>query len=145
MSDRSRYAILLDGGFVIKKLQQQLKRFPNADDVEQLCSGIMGHPHLANKELLRCYFYHAPPAEGDLINPLDKSKLQLGNSPVFRNHTSLMGKLELKPNFALRLGETVVHEWRLGTAAMRALMGSSRAEKASGSTWKRSATAYGAT
>ncbi len=30
----SKYAILLDGGFVTKKLQTQLKRFPLAADVK---------------------------------------------------------------------------------------------------------------
>ena len=30
---KSRYAILLDGGFIIKKLEKRLGNFPTADDI----------------------------------------------------------------------------------------------------------------
>ena len=44
MSPISRYAVLLDGGFVVKKLQSALKRFPVADDVEALCDLTLDVP-----------------------------------------------------------------------------------------------------
>jgi len=121
MSPASRYAILLDGGFVIKKLQSSLKYFPSADDIEQACSRIRQHPALADHPLLRLYFYHAPPAREELYNPLDQSRLDLASTQIFRSHESLLDKLEMRPDFALRLGETVVHEWKLGSKAMDAL------------------------
>jgi hypothetical protein len=59
----SKYAILLDGGFVTKKLQGQLKHFPTAADVEKECQRIAKQPLLANRDLLRIYFYDASPAK----------------------------------------------------------------------------------
>lgn len=122
MIARARYAVLLDGGFVIKKLQFANKRFPTADDVEALCLTINHRPEFSDYELLRNYFYHATPATGVLINPLDNSRIDLSNTLVHQQHERLISSLEMKPNFAVRLGETVTHEWRLGSSAMRSLM-----------------------
>jgi len=112
MSFPPRYALLLDGAFVTNKLQHSLNRFPNADDVVDFCDGIKGKPELKNLELLRIYFYHAPPADEVLINPIDRAKLSLANSQVYRENKSLIDKLELKADFALRLGEvSIKREW----------------------------------
>lgn len=123
MSFPSRYAILLDGGFVIKKLQQasKAKRFPSADEIEQLCTQISQHEALAPYELLRNYFYHASPAAGIVKNPLDGSTTNLGATPIHAQHESLLDQLEMKPHFSVRLGEAVAQEWRLGSSAMKAL------------------------
>lgn len=118
-----RFAILLDGAFVIKKLEQRLRRFPHAGDIARLCVAIGRFPALSGHELIRNYFYHARPAAEVLINPLSKQRLDLGATPVFQQHTSLIDKLELEPDFAVRLGDTVAHaEWRLGSSAMKSLM-----------------------
>lgn len=69
MGDANRFAILLDGGFLIKKLKGRLKRFPEAADIEKICDQAKSHPSLANISLLRVYFYHAPPAKGNLKDP----------------------------------------------------------------------------
>jgi uncharacterized LabA/DUF88 family protein len=52
---------------------------------------------------------------------LDNSKIDLSATRVHSQHESLIDRLEMKPNFAVRLGETVTHEWRLGTSAMKSL------------------------
>lgn len=126
MTARSLYAVLLDGGFVVKKFQQSQKRFPTADDVEQLCNTIGAREEFARYELLRNYFYHASPATGILVNPLDNSRTDLSATKVHSQHESLIDRLEMKPNFAVRLGETVTHEWRLGASAMRSLTQATR-------------------
>ena len=122
MSFAARYAILLDGGFVIKKLESAAKRFPSADDIELLCRNLQRRPELSQAELLRIYFYHARPAKDILTNPIDKSLLNLGATKIYAKHERLLNTLELKPDFAIRLGETVTHEWRLGSSAMKSLM-----------------------
>ncbi len=121
-----KYAILLDGGFVITKLRKRLKRFPVADDVVNECNRIVEHPHLEKYELLRIYFYHAPPATDEVTNPIDNSLLKLGESELSRNSRQLLDTLEMKPNFALRLGETVSMGWRLGEKALKSLSASKR-------------------
>lgn len=122
MSGFSRYAILLDGGFVLKKLQRHLNRFPTAEDIDQVCRSIRSHPHVQELDLLRIYFYHAPPAKDEIVNPIDQTPLRLARTTVFTNHRLLLRSLELRSNFALRLGETVVHDWRIGSQAMVSLM-----------------------
>jgi uncharacterized LabA/DUF88 family protein len=108
-----QYAILLDGGFVVKKLQTLLGRFPSADDIEEACNRIRSHVALRDMSLLRIYFYNAPPAKDKLVNPLDRTTLNLSSTPTMANYTSLHDKLELKADFALRLGECVAHGWQL--------------------------------
>jgi uncharacterized LabA/DUF88 family protein len=122
-----KVALLLDGGFVITKLTRKLKHFPSADDIVNECERIMKHPLLVGYDLLRIYFYHAPPATEDLINPIDKSSYKLGDSKTSRNSKRLLDALEMKPNFALRLGEAVPMGWRLGEQALHSLSSSVRA------------------
>jgi uncharacterized LabA/DUF88 family protein len=126
----SKYAILLDGGFVTKKLQSQLKRFPTAADVEKECQRIAQHPLLANRELLRIYFYDASPAKDKMTNPIDGSAIDLSATQEFRAHMSLLDTLELRPNFAVRRGEVVAHGWKLGRRAFKNMMESPRAPAA---------------
>ncbi len=117
-----RHAILLDGGFVIKKIQAQTRAFPSADVVEQLALRVCSDAASADSSLLRAYFYHARPATGEITNPLNAETLRLSGSIAARNHESLIDTLELKPDFAVRLGETTVNDWRIGHSAMKALM-----------------------
>jgi uncharacterized LabA/DUF88 family protein len=118
----SKYAILLDGGFVTKKLQSRLGHFPVADDVVQECERVSKSPHLLNRDLLRIYFYDAMPAKDRLTNPIDGSPLALSATQEFRDHVSLLDSLELRPNFAVRKGELVVHGWKLGGRAFQSMM-----------------------
>lgn len=121
MSFPPRFAILLDGGFVIKKLQQSNRHFPTANEIEQISVDIARLQELRDYELLRNYFYHASPASDVITNPLDGAQLNLSATPIFSQHSSLIDGLELKPDFSVRLGETMTHEWRLGSSAMRDL------------------------
>lgn len=114
MSDVApQFAILLDGSFVIKKLESCTGNFPTADDLEGVCDRIRSHTRLKDLSLLRVYFYNAPPATGRLTNPIDRTQVNLGTTPIVAKYTSLHDTLELKPDFALRLGECVAHGWQL--------------------------------
>jgi len=122
----ARYAILLDGAFVNIKLKSILRRFPTARDIVDLCDSIKSYPDFADLQLLRAYFYHAPPITGKQINPLDQKEHEFGQTTAFRDNERLLNQLELEDNFALRLGQTRVHGWRLGSSALRSLEESSR-------------------
>jgi uncharacterized LabA/DUF88 family protein len=43
-----------------------------------------------------------------------------------RRHESLLDTLELKPNFALRAGETVVRSWKIGDSAYKSMIKNQR-------------------
>lgn len=122
MSFPPRYAVLIDGAFVLRKLQDSLRVFPTADHVEAVATSIAQHDCVKGLDRLRVYFYHAKPATGRLTNPVSKQVLNLSSTPVYTSHESLIDTLELRPDFALRLGETSTAGWKLGDRAFESLM-----------------------
>ena len=130
-SMKPRFAILLDGGFVTKSLQKRKGQFPAATDVMQETARVRARPELAGQDLLRVYFYDAPPATAALKNPIDGSSLHLGSGNVFQRGKALLEALELQADFAVRRGDTVVRGWKLGAAAQKNLIQNPRALQAS--------------
>lgn len=116
-----QFAILMDGGFVKKRLQHRHKQFPSVANIEAEVARIKANPLLADYTLLRVYFYDSPPASGTIKNPIDGSTSDLANHPAHSANVSLQQSLEMLPDFALRQGETAVHGWALGSAAMKDL------------------------
>jgi uncharacterized LabA/DUF88 family protein len=100
------YAILLDGGFLTKKLYQKLGRHALADDIVNECARLQALPAVAAYELLRIYYYDAPPSSEAVTNPVSRTRLNLASTDRFRLSQSLYDQLVLKPHFALRMGET---------------------------------------
>lgn len=117
-----KFAILLDGGFVTKTLGQRKKSFPSVADIVTECQRIKVHPALVGSELLRIYYYDAPPSTATLTNPIDGTAVDLGSSPVYARSTSLLDQLELEQDFAVRKGETVARGWKIGKAAMTSML-----------------------
>ena len=114
--------ILLDGGFVKKKLQQALKGFPSTADVVGLCKAIMQKDRLKGLELFRVYYYDCPPLAGKSgPNPIDRSQLNFDVTPAASRNRALLDSLELEADFAVRRGQLIQTGWKLGTAAIRAL------------------------
>lgn len=116
-----KVALMLDGGFVKKKLQTQLKHFPKVEDVRALCDEIEAHERLAGVSLFRIYFYDCPPLEGDATHPLDGQPLRFSATPQARQNRALLDSLELEPDFAVRRGTLLQTGWKLGRTALRRL------------------------
>ena len=55
-----KVAILLDGGFVKKKLSKRNGHFATVQEVTSLCRDIMADDYLKTRELFRIYYYDAP-------------------------------------------------------------------------------------
>lgn len=119
----ARYAILLDGGFVTKKLQERLKRAASADDIESMCAEIAQCEHVTSYELLRKYYYDAPPSQETIALPVSEGVKELAKTERFKHAQSLYDQLELRPGFALRMGETRVtpQGWKMKDRAVRQL------------------------
>lgn len=130
MFSTRRHAILMDGGFVIKKLSAENRVFPGADEIESLAHQICQLTAAQNSELLRAYFYHARPATAEIKNPISGEIINLAETDIFRSHESLIDSLELKASFAVRLGETTTSDWRLGSKAMKNMLAAPRAVEA---------------
>jgi uncharacterized LabA/DUF88 family protein len=117
------YAILIDGGFMTKKLFGQFARMPEADDIVAECDRIMALPCLKGYELLRVYFYDAAPSSEKVRRPVSGTDYNLAVTDRYRHSQRLFDQLILKPYFALRMGEVILspHKWRVKSRAARQL------------------------
>lgn len=121
---RAMYAILLDGGYLTKKLYERLGRHPNADDIVAECDRLRALPIVAEYELLRIYYYDAAPLAEQVRYPVSDNPYNLGDTERFRRAQSLYDQLILKPNFALRLGHVRIspHSWKMKPAKAKQLI-----------------------
>lgn len=112
---QARYAILLDGGFVTRKLHERLGHPPTADEVVALCAEIQSNTLFSNYELMRIYYYDAPPSTDSVRLPVTGLEYELASTERARHAQSLYDQLELKDGFALRMGETRVSpiQWKI--------------------------------
>jgi uncharacterized LabA/DUF88 family protein len=60
-------------------------------------------------------------------NPISGIETDLADTEVFKRSESLLDSLELRADYALRLGETSTHEWKLGERALKSLLQQARA------------------
>jgi hypothetical protein len=105
----AKYAVLVDGGFIKRKLRERHKHFPTVAEIQTEVNRIKAHSLLTGLTLLRVYFYDAPPASGVLTNPIDRATVDLSSSPHYTCNTALQQAIEMQSDFALRSGETAVH------------------------------------
>jgi uncharacterized LabA/DUF88 family protein len=120
--------MLLDGGFVTKKLQSSNGRAATADDVVTLCDRLRELPEVAEYELLRIYYYDAWPADQKIKRPISGQGYSLAGTERFRHSQSLFDQLVMRPGFALRMGETRLKptHWNLKHRVIRELKGKPR-------------------
>ena len=121
---KPRYAILLDGGFVKKKLLDQIGHHPTADDIVTKCEALQSLPEVVEHELLRIYYYDAYPAAQVLRQPVSRAPYNTSESERYRQSQSLFDQLVLKPNFALRMGQVGIAptHWKLKGKVARELI-----------------------
>ena len=117
-----RFAVLFDGGFVLKRLKKKLTREPTADDIVDLASAIANYERLREGHLLRNLYYDAPPASGTVKHPISQEEINLQNSGVARSRSRLHDQLGKASDFALRLGEVRNQGWQIGDRARHALI-----------------------
>lgn len=116
-----KVAILLDGGFVKKRLQRLNKHFPTVAEIDKLCKSIMGHDRLKEHALFRIYYYDAPPLEGTAKNPISGAVINFSTTKQAAENKSLIDSLELEPDFAVRRGQIIQTGWKLGKTALRSI------------------------
>jgi len=118
-----RFAVLVDGGFLSKALGAVLRprRAPSVEDILLACRKIREHPRLAEHELLRILFYDAPPATGQITNPLSGEQTNLGRTDQYATRKALLDRIENSPDFALRLGELAKRGWEVRGRSLKDL------------------------
>ena len=116
-----RVAILLDGGFVRKKLRRQLNRPAIAADIVKVCTDLMAKDRLKEADLFRIFYYDSEPYEGKATNPMSRATINFGASTVALDGRRLLSTLELQPDIAVRRGIVLCHGWKLGNTALKQL------------------------
>ncbi|WP_079433731.1 NYN domain-containing protein [Zoogloea sp. LCSB751] len=110
----SSYAILVDGGFIKRKLGSA--RAPmTAENFEAFIDRLKAEPCLQGLRLHRIYFYDALPFEGEAKKPLNGGKVNFGASPIVARSKRLHVDLVRVPYVALRMGELGFRGWQLKT------------------------------
>ncbi|MFV1959002.1 MAG: NYN domain-containing protein [Planctomycetota bacterium] len=125
---KGRVVFLLDGGFIRKQLKPALGRRPEADDVVAMVDHILKEPLLAGTELLRVFYYDAPPLATKETHPISSKKVNFASTEQGIHGLRLIRQLELKEPYAVRLGETRMPagRWTLKDSVLRELVKSPR-------------------
>lgn len=109
-----RYAILIDGGYLKEILKKSLGQWPKAKDIRDVADKIQKDPLLKDiKELLRVYYYDAPPLSKEVKNPLDGTKTDYSKLPGYKAGKKYLESLCSYPDFAVRQGVLQQHNWVL--------------------------------
>lgn len=114
-----KVAVLMDGGYVVKRLGSHYRRYPTPFDVRRL-AGKMAPSRPPAQQLYRVLFYTADPYRGQERHPISGREIDFSTTPLAQNSDWLLDGLEQSPNFAVRRGDLIFRGWRIGESAQRA-------------------------
>jgi hypothetical protein len=119
-----RVAVLLDGGFVQKRLYSLLgRKMPTAKDILSFAGKCVA----SDEELFRIYYYDCPPFGGTLVHPMSGASEDYSATAVFAARTKLLDVLTHSDHVAFRGGVLATDGWKLKFKAQQDLMKTSRA------------------
>lgn len=113
-------AILLDGGFVTKRLSSfmpdgtSLTPARTVEFIRSMCEHHVRRlrPEVGDdwhRHLYRIFYYDAPPFEGTAHHPLTRKQIKYKDSPRATFQNELLGLLRKERNVAVRLGHLAGH------------------------------------
>jgi uncharacterized LabA/DUF88 family protein len=113
-------AVLLDGGFVLKRLYLLAgRRHPTAEDVYAFAKSCVTQ---TEEQLFRIYFYDCPPYEESARNPLSpEERIDFSQTAVTLRKRRLQQRLSQMDYVAFRSGELRLQGWRLKEQALARL------------------------
>ena len=114
-----RYAILIDAGFLKRKLGSRERPLTSAS-VGQFVDRLRETEALRNLLLHRIYFYDAPPLRSTEQKPLGGGTTHFAETPLARNNQRLHIELRNVPFLALRMGELRFRGWTLNARQLPA-------------------------
>ena len=107
-----KYAILVDGGFIKRKLGTETTsmRIEHAMAfLERLCA----HDAIALHTLHRIYWYDAPPLGSIVHRPLNDGTVNFGTTTLAKESRNLLQQLSVMPHISVRRGDLVFRGWRV--------------------------------
>jgi len=112
------YAILLDGGFLKRKLGSPADP-ATPERVKQFTDRLVLHPVLRDLTLHRVYYYDALPFTESRSIPLSRDQAHFGSTDVAVRNKKLIQAVTRFPFYATRLGETVFRGWGIRSERLR--------------------------
>ncbi|KAB7765693.1 NYN domain-containing protein [Xanthomonas sp. LMG 12462] len=109
MGMHRRFAVLLDAGFVKRKLKSSGE--VSANRIQQLVEAIRKHECLQDCLLHRVYYYDAAPLGRSVEQPVTGEVIEYDKTPVFQSNVALVRDVAKLPHFALRQGECSHDGW----------------------------------
>ncbi|HCQ22705.1 MAG: hypothetical protein AN481_15315 [Aphanizomenon flos-aquae LD13] len=101
-------AILLDGGFVLKKLYTMLgKIHPTAEDVIKFSQVCLE----SDEDLFRLYYYDCQPYEQTQTNPISGTSIDFSGTSACSRSKSLQNTLSQSSKVAFRKGNILFKGW----------------------------------
>jgi uncharacterized LabA/DUF88 family protein len=115
-------AILIDGGFFLKKYQHLVSKTATpkqvADDLFTFCIS-----HVENDHLYRILYYDCNPLSIKIHNPLSKQLIDFGKTEIAIWRYKFFDELKRKRKVALRLGEIKTSkQWVIHPAKIKSLL-----------------------
>jgi hypothetical protein len=106
------YAMLLDGGFLRRKLGNAQSP-ATARKISEFASSVQQLPCLNGMRLHRIYYYDAEPLENLVTVPLGGGQRDFSTSVLVAQNRRILSELLREPFFALRFGELSHDGWHL--------------------------------
>lgn len=114
-----RFAILIDGGFLKRKLGSRTNPL-TAESVGRFVARISDQDALHGCHLHRVYFYDAPPLHATVRKPLAGGKTTFSETRLARDNQRLHRELCRMPFVALRMGDLRFRGWTLNARSLPA-------------------------
>ena len=96
-----RYAVLIDGGFVKRKLRSRVES-TTISDVSRFLERLKAHPTLGSLQLHRIYWYDALPLQGSAVRPLNGGRIDFGRTAMAEASRELLSQLCELPYVSVR-------------------------------------------
>jgi len=107
-----KYAILIDAGFLKRKLGSQVEPL-NVNGVCTFLDALRAHEVLAGMSLHRVYWYDAPPLDTRVTKPLLGGRINFGVTSLARKNALLLAALSEVPYVSVRRGDLVFRGWKV--------------------------------
>lgn len=131
------YAVLLDGGFVRRRLAPLMNRAQSgrvtapegatgASLVLAHVAHLEAHARLSGLLRHRIYFYDSPPLASVEKNPVDGSRFDFARHQEYEQNRRLQESLAQADDVAVRRGELHFRGWRVRASSIRAMTVSPR-------------------
>ena len=108
-------AVILDGGFVLKKLSTILQRDISGEDVYNFATNCL---KTDSEELFRIFFYHCAPYEEKKFNPIIGQYIDFKNTVTAKKNNQLLLDLAQRNHVAVRKGHLVFRGWTIKEATL---------------------------